>query len=142
MKSYLWIDSLCILQDSSSDWSIESSRMSEVYGSSFLTIYASSTTNSNVGFLKPRDRNRYLMTKLCPVPESPNHWIWIRWPQSDFVWSFDEASGRLWHRSWAFQELVLPPRILEYSPQMMHWRCNGQHLEESSRSTDTSAHDG
>jgi hypothetical protein len=116
--------------------------MSEVYGSSFLTIYASSAENSDAGFLCPRDPNRYLMTKLCPVPKFPKHWIWIRWPLSELIWSFDEANGKLWHRSWAFQELVLPPRVLEYGPQMMNWRCNRQHLEERSRSCDGNGHDG
>src|ERR1700733_10472177 len=99
-------------------------------GNSFLTIYASSAINSDVGFLRARQRERYITTKLCRVPNFPNHWIWIRWPPSDFVWSIDKAMGKLWHRGWAFQELVLLPRILEYSPRMMHWRCNTQHVEE------------
>jgi hypothetical protein len=37
---YLWIDSLCILQDSSTDWEIESSRMGSYYSRSWLTIAA------------------------------------------------------------------------------------------------------
>jgi len=116
--------------------------MSEVYGNSFLTIYASSAENSDTGFLRPRDPERYLMTKLCPVPKFPGHWIWIRWPTSDLVWSLTEIMGRLWHRSWAFQELVLPPRILEYSKLMMHWRCNKQHIEELSRTCEVRCNDG
>jgi hypothetical protein len=31
---YLWIDSLCILQDSATDWELESSRMGAYYGRS------------------------------------------------------------------------------------------------------------
>lgn len=34
---YLWIDSLCILQDSNLDWEIESSRMGAYYSRSWLT---------------------------------------------------------------------------------------------------------
>jgi hypothetical protein len=43
---YLWIDSLCIIQDSSFDWERESQRMAGVYANSFLTIAASSSTDS------------------------------------------------------------------------------------------------
>lgn len=37
---HLWIDSLCIIQDDSLDWERESSKMSDVYANSALTIYA------------------------------------------------------------------------------------------------------
>jgi hypothetical protein len=37
---YLWVDSLCIIQDDRNDWARESAKMSEVYGSSILTIFA------------------------------------------------------------------------------------------------------
>jgi hypothetical protein len=36
--SYLWIDSLCILQDDPNDWGRESALMSAVYGGSGLNI--------------------------------------------------------------------------------------------------------
>ncbi|PQE26592.1 hypothetical protein CJF30_00001352 [Rutstroemia sp. NJR-2017a BBW] len=44
---YLWIDSLCIIQDSLSDWEAESARMGDVYTNSFLTIAATHSTNSH-----------------------------------------------------------------------------------------------
>jgi hypothetical protein len=37
---YLWIDSLCILQDSKSYWEVESAKMGQYYASSWLTIGA------------------------------------------------------------------------------------------------------
>ena len=37
---YVWIDSMCIIQDSAEDWQIESSRMSNYYGSGLLTVSA------------------------------------------------------------------------------------------------------
>ncbi|RKL41456.1 hypothetical protein BFJ72_g5348 [Fusarium proliferatum] len=46
---YLWIDSLCIIQDDPSDWEVEAERMSEVYANSWLTVAASSSTGSNSG---------------------------------------------------------------------------------------------
>lgn len=43
---YLWIDSLCIIQDSTEDWLRESARMGEIYKYSVLTIAA---TNAEDG---------------------------------------------------------------------------------------------
>ncbi|KAH7061770.1 heterokaryon incompatibility, partial [Paraphoma chrysanthemicola] len=38
--SYLWIDCLCIIQDSTSDWEIESANMDAVYLNATVTIAA------------------------------------------------------------------------------------------------------
>ncbi|PVH85045.1 heterokaryon incompatibility, partial [Cadophora sp. DSE1049] len=46
---YLWIDSLCIIQDSSMDWARESSKMQGVYAGAILNISADASTNSDVG---------------------------------------------------------------------------------------------
>ena len=37
---FLWIDSLCIIQDDQSDWEVESSLMAEIYSNVKLTIVA------------------------------------------------------------------------------------------------------
>lgn len=46
---YLWIDSLCIIQDDKRDWEKESSNMAEVYHNAYLTIAASFSTGSSSG---------------------------------------------------------------------------------------------
>lgn len=51
---YLWIDSLCIIQNSKADWELEAESMGEIYGNSFLTIAAAKAKNSSEGFLQPR----------------------------------------------------------------------------------------
>ncbi|KAH9208315.1 heterokaryon incompatibility, partial [Leptodontidium sp. 2 PMI_412] len=51
---YLWIDSLCILQDSREDWEKESAKMAGVYGNAFLTISASASESSDQGIFRPR----------------------------------------------------------------------------------------
>ncbi|KAH8654616.1 heterokaryon incompatibility, partial [Tricladium varicosporioides] len=37
---YLWIDSLCIIQDSEEDWAQEAGRMAQVYGNAILNLAA------------------------------------------------------------------------------------------------------
>lgn len=53
---YLWVDSLCIIQDSDIDWERESSKMAEIYSNSYLTIAASSSPDSNGGLFSTWDR--------------------------------------------------------------------------------------
>ena len=45
----LWIDSLCKLQDSTSDWEIELAKMGHIYRGSSITIAATSAKDSRDG---------------------------------------------------------------------------------------------
>jgi len=46
---YLWIDSLCIVQDDEDDWQVESGRMAEIYLGSYLTVAATGSADSSGG---------------------------------------------------------------------------------------------
>ncbi|KAK8013124.1 hypothetical protein PG991_009395 [Apiospora marii] len=46
---YLWIDAICIIQDSAEDWVAEASKMAEVYGNAYLTIAADSSGDAFQG---------------------------------------------------------------------------------------------
>jgi hypothetical protein len=48
---YLWIDSLCIIQDSHDDWISEATRMASVYENAYLTISADAASDCQAGFL-------------------------------------------------------------------------------------------
>ena len=52
--SYIWIDSLCIIQDCNDDWLKESTRMQQVYSESFLNISATAAENSTQGIYSKR----------------------------------------------------------------------------------------
>ena len=51
---YLWIDSLCIIQHNTADWSQEAVRMGSVYANAYLTIAAANAQDDNDGFLQLR----------------------------------------------------------------------------------------
>ncbi|KAK3989360.1 heterokaryon incompatibility protein-domain-containing protein [Cladorrhinum sp. PSN332] len=53
--SYIWIDALCILQDTGSDWLKESALLIDIYRSSYITI-CSLTPSSHNSFLSPPPR--------------------------------------------------------------------------------------
>ncbi|KUJ17208.1 HET-domain-containing protein [Mollisia scopiformis] len=47
-ERFLWVDALCILQDSAEDWQRESGKMAEVYSKASLTIIAAADASSGV----------------------------------------------------------------------------------------------
>jgi hypothetical protein len=56
---YLWIDSLCIIQNDKHDWEIESSRMADVYSNAFFNLAATGSRDSSGGLFK-QGQNRFL----------------------------------------------------------------------------------
>ena len=55
---YIWIDRLCILQDSTEDWRREASSMQEVYRNSLLNISALGAEDDNGGCFFARDPSK------------------------------------------------------------------------------------
>ncbi|KAI1452560.1 HET-domain-containing protein [Annulohypoxylon moriforme] len=123
---YLWIDSLCILQDSKSDWEKESKKMGDYYRYSALTISALSSENSTRGMLKTGHRN----TKINPIelgllPDSDkeSQVIVERLAHEREDLYLLNTEGPLASRAWAFQEELLPPRHLYYGNHQIYWKC-------------------
>lgn len=122
---YLWIDSLCILQDSATDWENEAVKMDEVYKNSVLTISASSATNSHVGFLVARNPLEQLTCNLQHLaPNGGNaERIQVVWPAPVI------GNNHINTRGWTLQELILSPRVLHYTISrdwingQMVWQC-------------------
>ncbi|TAQ83957.1 hypothetical protein B7494_g7719 [Chlorociboria aeruginascens] len=52
---YLWIDSLCIIQDSRSDWLSQADLMGEVYQGSYLNVAATKASNPTEGLFTSRN---------------------------------------------------------------------------------------
>jgi hypothetical protein len=57
---YLWIDALCIIQDSDSDWKREAPTMRYVYSHSACNIAASAAINQDSGFFRTRCESNIL----------------------------------------------------------------------------------
>jgi hypothetical protein len=53
--SYLWIDSLCIIQDSTLDWAAQSAIMGDIYYNAILCIAAVASRSGSDGCFRPRN---------------------------------------------------------------------------------------
>lgn len=56
---YLWIDSLCIIQNDDQDWHGQSAQMGTIFGNAFLVIAATRAAHSGEGFLVPRQLGNF-----------------------------------------------------------------------------------
>lgn len=63
---YVWIDSLCIIQDDLKDWETESSKVKTVYAGAYLTVAALAAANDHVGLFADRE-NLSSVLSLQPV---------------------------------------------------------------------------
>jgi len=124
---YIWIDSLCIVQDSPADKGKEITQMAQIYSNAYVTICAASAEKASDGFLKilgstPEEPNASLDDDLIKMPyrapdgeqgtilireEAPYHSTW-------------EPTSR---RAWTLQERILSPRNLIYGSKLI-WQCN------------------
>ncbi|KAF2820261.1 HET-domain-containing protein [Ophiobolus disseminans] len=152
---YLWIDSLCLLQDDVQAKLEESIRMEEIFGNAFLTIAATSASDSCTQPLFPAKTQPYKfqatdnkgqLSKIY-VREQPNHY--------SFKAPFDEGSHMnewelpfnmseeanlhtpLLKRAWAYTERLLSPRVLHFTKSEMILECREGYNCECGRIEDT-----
>jgi hypothetical protein len=131
---YLWIDSLCIIQDSEFDKAKEISRMAEIYTNAEITISAACAETAWSGFL----------SRECSIPP-PKLILPFR--------SFDGSLGSIYleerenipedakledpidKRAWTLQESVLSRRLLTFtSVGQLEWKCHTKHYYDGTRS--------
>ncbi|KAI1390602.1 HET-domain-containing protein [Hypoxylon trugodes] len=118
---YIWIDALCIIQDSKEDWDREASKMFSVYAGASLTISALDATASTEGFLKPNRvplaiiNDEYGVQKVFP---DINEYL-VRCP--------------LTTRGWCMQERLLAPRLLHFGKEQIFWECRTDFICEDGR---------
>jgi hypothetical protein len=118
---YLWIDSLCIAQDSLSDWETESALMGKVYKHSLCNIAASAAYDAT-GFYQHRDLqtiNSILTVRMRIRRKNHEGVYFLSLGNNTFS---SVPPGPLHRRGWVFQERMLSPRSLHFSTQLF-WEC-------------------
>ncbi|KAL8727595.1 MAG: hypothetical protein Q9166_005945 [cf. Caloplaca sp. 2 TL-2023] len=138
---YLWIDALCIIQDSKRDWDIEAARMNDVYGSAYLTLIATSAKSSIDGFLARSQWPWSVVDVHFNEQASLNrpkkiHNVYLRY-QPDFSnYSRTDAVDRsTWNtRGWTYQERLLSKRNLHFASGRLYWECRTTEGSEENES--------
>ena len=126
---YLWIDSLCIIQDSQEDWIRESETMQNVYANCVLTIAASWGGDGSTGLFVERNP---LNQQPCRIFWNARTGFYVH-PQVTGVGrsSLDVNLESLEKRAWTVQERFLPSRLLSYKSFELQWNCLESHGSET-----------
>jgi hypothetical protein len=120
---YLWIDSLCIIQENQKDWEHEAKRMEGVYASAYCTIAATSAVDSNAGFLERNVSNEYVH-----VQDASGRTFYVCTDIDDF--ENDVENARLNKRAWVMQERYLSRRTIHFTANLVYFECGqGIHCE-------------
>ncbi len=121
---YLWIDSLCIVQDDWKDWQVEAAQMDRVYSNSALNIAATGSTNSLGGLFFARDPSDIKPCKFNPKSKGakvPEHALLIT-PHR--LWEQMLEKQPMRSRGWCFQERMLSCRMVDFTSKQLMWRCH------------------
>jgi len=133
--SYLWADSMTIIQDNPADKLHEIASMHETYRSSTLTLCATGARDCNEGFFD---------TATAPGTSARTPDVGINYPCTLLDGSighvrlaeraqYNPRVEALASRGWTYQESVLPVSIVQFGA-CLSWECN----EMSDRRTVTS----
>lgn len=129
---YLWIDSLCIIQDSAEDWEIEAAKMSDIYANAYLTIAADGAANSHGGcYVAGKNRDTKVTEAKCTDVFGDKCHVYIRsntgYPEQVHIPAHERTRvglhSTLASRAWVLQERVLSHRTLHFTSKEVTWEC-------------------
>jgi hypothetical protein len=126
-ERYLWVDSLCIIQDDDAEKSLQIKAMDRVYEFSALTIVACHGKDANAGLPGVSNRLRNLKQLTCTVEGLR---LKLCMPSLK-----EYVSGTKWMtRGWTYQEELLSNRLLYVTEDQVHFKCKAgcQVCEETS----------
>ena len=132
---YLWIDSLCILQDpdDQSDWLKEALTMHKVYENAFCNLSATGAADNSQGLFFDR---RPEQSQPAEVTLTPRHFDASASAQ-EYLMVEEIASSRqlestpLQGRGWVFQERLLARRVLHFCCDQLIWECKELYASET-----------
>ena len=118
---YIWIDSLCIVQDSAEDWRSEASTMGDVYSHGYCNIAATKSHNGAGGLFSKRDPSQVILNIVNSGWEDrPNETYDIL---EEKFWESRVSTAPLNRRAWVIQERFLAPRVLHFGKDQLMWEC-------------------
>ena len=127
-ERYLWVDSLCILQNDLEAFRSQIAAMRTIYSQSALTIAAVHGTNANAGLpgVRTGRKVRSTIERIQGIGLAPRPRVFE-----------DVVNESTWNtRAWTYQERLLSPRVLFLTEEQMFFKC--EHYDDP-RSEDTAS---
>ena len=116
---YLWIDSLCIMQDDADDWRRECKKMASIFEQSYLNISALAACRGASLFY----RTAHPGYPPCNVVMKTQDGIHFGIRQKPRMIDGEDKFSAMSSRGWILQERMLSPAIVHFGRHQMHWEC-------------------
>ncbi|KAI1316480.1 heterokaryon incompatibility protein-domain-containing protein [Xylariaceae sp. FL0255] len=124
---YLWIDSLCIVQDDEQDWLEEAPLMGTIYRNAHLVIAAGSASSDDDGFFVRRKSVKTREFTIDPgqsnTPRRLDVFMRMMPPHPDSRYSHEDDELPISTRAWILQEKLLARRFLTFGTYEILWEC-------------------
>ncbi|KAI8935734.1 hypothetical protein NX059_007254 [Plenodomus lindquistii] len=125
-ERYLWVDSLCLVQDDADDVALGISMMNMIYRDSYCTIVAGSGVDAGAGLAglhtsSATDIRRVLTTRQVSPGLTMTIIHSVDWHLSRSVYN---------ERGWTLQELVLSRRTVIFIDGQIYFRCQEANWSE------------
>ena len=117
-ERYLWVDAICIQQDSEDDKKVQIPNMDRIYGCAKLTIVAGAGSDAWAGLpgVGPKIKPRPIQQRLSTIKDLPL----VTTLESYHGWRM----GSTWDsRGWTLQEKVLSKRLLIFGTEQVYFQC-------------------
>jgi len=140
--SHVWIDSLCIVQDSAADWQHEAGQMADVYSNAELTLSATWVPGRGQSlFCERQDPRGFSTMDIGPIQANGTRPFFLRPSMPHFeparldsrVLDANAKHWPLMNRGWVYQEQFLSPRSLHFTRHELAWVCLETHACECGR---------
>jgi hypothetical protein len=117
----LWVDSLCVIQDSPDDVAREIALMPQIYQNAHITISAARSSSSRDGFLHNLEAPTMQGISFRLPFLTPNGILGsvLLLQETGGVHCYDPIE----RRAWPLQEFLLSRRVLKYGSYQMSWTC-------------------
>ncbi|KAF4995063.1 hypothetical protein FDECE_12918 [Fusarium decemcellulare] len=135
---YMWIDSLCIIQDSKEDWEAEAAHMASVYSQAYVTISATAAKDSSAGL-----KQDSMLKHPCEIVPTWTCSDGVEMPSGRFRLIDRSAfcdrvlSQPLFRRGWVFQEWILSPKTIHVARDQLWWTSASNMKTEGFASNET-----
>ncbi|KAJ5547270.1 heterokaryon incompatibility protein [Penicillium frequentans] len=129
---YIWIDSLCITQDSEKDWQTESATMCDVYSYCHLNIAADGSEDGSQRLFRERNtallKPIHIVIKNNGTPSKDYSHFSAMKPGNYLLfdihsWKHEVDDAPLGKRGWVIQERALSPRTIHFGKTQIAWEC-------------------
>lgn len=129
---YIWIDSLCIIQDDAGDWNVESSKMASVYSNGYLTIAGTFAKDGHEGLFSPTED----IQVTGKSPSGEDYCLYFRERIDHHLEMCEDDSNEtmqlmnpstlyypLLTRAWVYQERMLSTRVIHFGHYEVFLEC-------------------